>query len=436
MAKRQPELDRALLLRDGVYHLNRRTPKPVLQLYPEEPEHVRVSLDTSSIYEARERRDRLMAELDARWAAMLAGDPIAAEIKAEAAWREKEGLGRTADLPWPGVSEKLEEQLKALADQLGLREELEAPDTQDSAWRALRRHPVGARLTDLIDTAAGRLTWSEAGELFLAEGTVRESTAAHYRNVWATADRLSLTRPDLITRRQAREYLERRRDDGLTHSSLNSIRGAMTNVMEKLYPDTDDDQDRLRRQLWKGHKVPPKVDKKGTRKRPIEPHELATVLEGMHWSVSVATKLACYSGLRMGELYTATWDLKARVIRVPEGKTKASERTIPLHPHIQAEAERWVSDDTRYTKATLRDAFSKRKRALGLPKAISFHSTRHAFNTALARAGVTKEIRELLLGHEITDTNSVYTHLTLEDLRGHLERVDWTSATPHPWNAL
>lgn len=433
MAKRQVKPDRAILLRDGVYHLNQRTPRAVLQLYPDEPPHTRRSLETSSIHEARERRDRMLADMEARWEKMLSGDPVARDLQIEADWHRARGTSPLWKHSPPGVADRLVEELETLADGLGIRERLEARATKAEALAELRRHPEGARLLNGLDTAAGRLSWSAAGEEFLKAGTVKEGTAAHYRNVWAMADRLNLARPQVITRRQAREYLEKRRDEGLSASSLNSIRSAMTKVMKKLYPDADDEDSHARRAVWKGHEVKPRADKAPVQKKAITAAQLSKVLPGMHWSVSVATKLACYSGLRMGELYTADWDFDARLIHVPKGKTKAAERDVPLHPHIEADARRWASDKTRYAKATLRDAFSKRKRALELPKSVSFHSTRHAFVSALARAGVEKELRERIVGHEAKDVNARYTHYEAEDFRPYVEKVDWSGERPYPW---
>jgi integrase len=48
---------------------------------------------------------------------------------------------------------------------------------------------------------------------------------------------------------------------------------------------------------------------------------------------------------------------------------------------------------------------------------LSFHSLRHSFNSALANAGVSQEMRQKLTGHAIAKINSKYTHLEIEGLR-------------------
>jgi integrase len=55
---------------------------------------------------------------------------------------------------------------------------------------------------------------------------------------------------------------------------------------------------------------------------------------------------------------------------------------------------------------------------------LSFHSLRHAFNTALANSGVSQETRMLLTGQDSKAVNDVYTHMGLETLRAAMERID------------
>jgi integrase len=48
---------------------------------------------------------------------------------------------------------------------------------------------------------------------------------------------------------------------------------------------------------------------------------------------------------------------------------------------------------------------------------LSFHSLRHSFNSAMANAGVSQEIRQKLTGHVSAEVNAHYTHHELEPLR-------------------
>jgi integrase len=62
--------------------------------------------------------------------------------------------------------------------------------------------------------------------------------------------------------------------------------------------------------------------------------------------------------------------------------------------------------------------FRERNGAAGRSvSALSFHSLRHSFNSALANAGVSQELRQKLTGHASADMNTVYTHHDLETIR-------------------
>jgi integrase len=56
-------------------------------------------------------------------------------------------------------------------------------------------------------------------------------------------------------------------------------------------------------------------------------------------------------------------------------------------------------------------------------RALTFHSLRHSFNSAMANAGVSQEIRMKLTGHMSAEMNSGYTHHELEPLRVAIARI-------------
>ena len=61
---------------------------------------------------------------------------------------------------------------------------------------------------------------------------------------------------------------------------------------------------------------------------------------------------------------------------------------------------------------------NERKQAAGERYQVSaFTACGHSFNTAMANAGVSQEIRQKLTGHTSAETNKVYTHHELEALR-------------------
>ena len=54
---------------------------------------------------------------------------------------------------------------------------------------------------------------------------------------------------------------------------------------------------------------------------------------------------------------------------------------------------------------------------------LSFHSLRHTFNSALAKAGVPQEIRQKLTGHSSAAMNNIYTHHEMASLRDAVSKL-------------
>ncbi len=54
---------------------------------------------------------------------------------------------------------------------------------------------------------------------------------------------------------------------------------------------------------------------------------------------------------------------------------------------------------------------------------LSFHSLRHTFNSALANAGVSQELRQKLTGHKSVSMNDRYTHLQIDALRSEVAKL-------------
>ncbi len=54
---------------------------------------------------------------------------------------------------------------------------------------------------------------------------------------------------------------------------------------------------------------------------------------------------------------------------------------------------------------------------------LSYHSLRHSFNSAMANAGVSQEIRQKLTGHVSAEVNTHYTHHELAPLRAAISAI-------------
>ena len=155
-----------------------------------------------------------------------------------------------------------------------------------------------------------------------------------------------------------------------------------------------------------------------------------------------AILLGYYTGARLGDVANMRWDTidwRCKVIRFTPSKTKRPV-TIPLHRDLEREllknagigkAPMFPSLAGKDTggKHGLSGRFAaimekakiegKQTQASGgrTLSSLSFHSLRHSFNSAMANAGISQEVRQKLTGHTSAETNKVYTHHELESLR-------------------
>jgi integrase len=151
-----------------------------------------------------------------------------------------------------------------------------------------------------------------------------------------------------------------------------------------------------------------------------------------------------YTGLRLRDVADLEWsavDLDKRTITVTTRKTLRTV-TVPIHPQFRA----WLEKQTRGIgkapvfptlagksgggKSGLSMAFKRimerakikgrlLREATGEGRSqssLSFHSLRHSFNSAMANAGVSSEVRQKLTGHASAQMNAQYTHHELEEL--------------------
>jgi integrase len=159
-----------------------------------------------------------------------------------------------------------------------------------------------------------------------------------------------------------------------------------------------------------------------------------------------------YTGGRLKDLATLKWenvDLDQKTINFSQGKTEGKSSkakvTIPIHPELEEYLLSLPSSDSPKApifpelhkkpgsgKSGLSMAFKRIMARAGIDggvlrerlgaagrnlSALSFHSLRHSFNSALANSGVSQELRQKLTGHASVEMNRLYTHTELETLR-------------------
>lgn len=157
--------------------------------------------------------------------------------------------------------------------------------------------------------------------------------------------------------------------------------------------------------------------------------------------------LGYYTGARLSDCCKMKWTGEREKFEVKEGVdftastvTYWSNKTqklvaVPLHPELQDHLEKLASTDSPEQfilpgMANLRsggrhglsEAFKRIARAAGVDlqtvqgggvRKISrrtFHALRHTFNSNLANAGVSQELRMKLTGHKTARVNTAYTH--------------------------
>jgi integrase len=159
-----------------------------------------------------------------------------------------------------------------------------------------------------------------------------------------------------------------------------------------------------------------------------------------------------YTGARMSDLARLKWsniDLEEKTITFWQKKTEAkspkAKVKIPIHPELEEYLISGPLSDNPNApvfpqlhqkpgsgKSGLSMAFKRIMQRAGIDggiirerrgaagrsvSALSFHSLRHSFNSALANAGVSQELRQKLTGHASEAMNTLYTHHELETIR-------------------
>ena len=185
-----------------------------------------------------------------------------------------------------------------------------------------------------------------------------------------------------------------------------------------------------------------KTEEKGV----FSPNQVAKLVavSGDEWKGLILA--GYYTGARIGDLSNLRWkavDLKRQAISFVQGKTSRPVE-IPIHP----EFKQWLDgrDDSRepdgyvfsgmagktmsgrnglsgqfrllMAKAGIAGRTTERRGEKGRNRSsLTFHSLRHSFNSAMANAGVSQELRQRLTGHAAKAINDKYTHTELETLR-------------------
>jgi integrase len=202
--------------------------------------------------------------------------------------------------------------------------------------------------------------------------------------------------------------------------------------------------------------IEPVKDKASARKATFKPAQVTALIEAAdskYWKGLIS--VAYYCGQRLGDCANLKWkqiDLAGEIktIRFQQGKT-GKEVPMVIHPALEKIlralrekrkivalscdddqafvfpelAQRNISPLSKYFRGLMARAGIK-QRVIREPdesgsgrrvNALSFHSLRHTFNSALANAGIPEETRMALTGHTTRQMNQTYTHRELSIYR-------------------
>lgn len=160
--------------------------------------------------------------------------------------------------------------------------------------------------------------------------------------------------------------------------------------------------------------------------------------------------LAYFTGARLSDCCRMAWadvDLGAATLTYTQAKT-GEKVTMPIHADLLAHLNKLAGTDkpeeflmphtanlksggrkglSESFKLIMRDAGldagKVKKAGVRQLSRRTFHALRHSFNSAMANAGVSQEVRMKLTGHKTESVNRGYTHHELEPLRAAVEKI-------------
>lgn len=157
------------------------------------------------------------------------------------------------------------------------------------------------------------------------------------------------------------------------------------------------------------------------------------------WECSMLLILL-YSGMRINEFLgnkSANIDLDKQIITIPEdiAKNDSSARVIPIHKKILPLLEVFKDRNSEYiavkpngSRIIYKNYMGREKKLLDQELGIVHtpHDTRHTFTTQARQCGLDNLVIQRLVGHTPDSiTESVYTHLTIDELNYQINFVDY-----------
>jgi integrase len=284
------------------------------------------------------------------------------------------------------------------------------------------------------------------------KGAVSDATLTRYRQV--VADFLSGIGPvanqrlEAVTSEHVLKHREQLESEGRAPATVNFT---VKRVLKRAFKAAIDEGIITRNPCATVRLI---QDRDKADKHVFSPEQVSKLIEAAEGDWKGLIISAYYTGGRLSDLARLTWsniDLSPnkKVIRFMQKKTKGkmhrAKVEIPIHEALEEYLLSGPISDASNTpvfpelhgkpgsgKSGLSMAFKRIMAKAGIDagvirerigaagrsvSALSFHSLRHSFNSALANAGVSQELRQKLTGHASADMNIIYTHHELETIR-------------------
>ncbi len=142
------------------------------------------------------------------------------------------------------------------------------------------------------------------------------------------------------------------------------------------------------------------------------------------------------TGLRISELAALKIDridFAQNLIFVYEGKGRKDRVTVignllkeKLALYLQGKNNIYLFESnrhTKYSKRFLQELMQKYKSEAKIERRFTCHTFRHIFFSKLAMNGLTKENRMILAGHSSEKVQDIYTHLSVNGIKGEVIKI-------------
>lgn len=142
-----------------------------------------------------------------------------------------------------------------------------------------------------------------------------------------------------------------------------------------------------------------------------------------HWQAQIAIRVAFYTGMRLGELYSV--EPGHGVLLLADTKN-GDRRAIPVHPRIAH-----LVDMLPLTapKITIQRAWQRARKAAQLEH-LHFHDLRHSAASEMVNAGVDLYTVGQVLGHRDSRSTARYSHLQAATLAAAVGQIGRKKSTP------